>query len=302
MYRIVHGRNAVACTAIAVAWVFGTTVAAQENAAAHSAPSRAVDYPLGRLASWDDGLCEMSYYRATDRIYGSRREYTRVQLVNRQWMGRWSGVKAQPDAEDAVAVFKLNLAEEIPTANYNYRYLTTVFLHRPDLKPFKMTVSSQEWCGATFKHLTWLGKAVSVRSFSYFEGEGSRDWLLDGQAVPYEALFLIVRDVAACAEPRDLTVLAAMRSTHQVEPVATKGTLVPRAPARITIAGNAYHARRVDLVWEGPLTGFLVGVDPPYYLLKYTTGPASGELLHVEKRAYWNPKSTSGFYQPGKAP
>ncbi len=54
--------------------------------------------PPGKLAidgpAWDDGLAEMSYYAATDAIYGQRRHFTRVHLMNRQWMDAASGVKA----------------------------------------------------------------------------------------------------------------------------------------------------------------------------------------------------------------
>ncbi|MCH8253098.1 MAG: hypothetical protein IID36_11660, partial [Planctomycetes bacterium] len=133
---------------------------------------------LGALDIWDTGLCEMSFYRAVDVIYGKPRHYTRVHLLNRQWMDGESGVKAERDAPGAIPVFKLNMAEEIPTENYHYRYLTTVFVDRIELKPMKMIVSSQEWCGATFKHLRWGDDTLMVRSFSYFPDEGDRSWVV----------------------------------------------------------------------------------------------------------------------------
>jgi len=117
---------------------------------------------LGSLDTWDDGLAEMSYYRAMDTLYGKPRSYTRVVIINRQWMHPQSGVKTDLIASDSVQVLKANIVEEIPTENYNYRYQTTIFLDRNDLSPFKMVTSSQEWCGTTFKHLRWSNDELTV--------------------------------------------------------------------------------------------------------------------------------------------
>ena len=121
---------------------------------------------FSELPVWEDGSSEMSYYDAKDNIYGTPRKYTRIHMLNRQWMEPISGVKVAKGSPESVAVFKLNIAEEIPTENYDYRYLTTLFLRRPGLEPFKMAVSRQEWFGTTYKQLRWQNKKVTNRSFS----------------------------------------------------------------------------------------------------------------------------------------
>jgi hypothetical protein len=279
------------------------TGAAHADQTRDAAPAGAATaHPFGELNIWDDGLAEMSYYRAVDQIYGRDRSYTRVQLVNRQWMSLTSGVKAAPEGSDSVAVFKLNIAEEIPTENYNYRYLTTVFLTRPALAPFKYVTSSQEWCGTTFKHLRWSDDGLLIKSFSYFEGEGDRTSQLDESPVPYEALILVARDVAAAGTPREVALLKSMRSNRQVEPKILQATLVPRDVTEIKVADDMYQARRVDLEWEGPPTGFVVEAEPPFRLLRYRMDSTRGELLFVERRAYWDRSSSSGFHEPNQAP
>lgn len=258
---------------------------------------------LSALPTWDDGLCEMSYYRTVDNIYGKPRTYTRVQLVNRQWMDAVTGVKADPDSPQAVPVFKLNIAEEIPTENYNYRYLTTVFLKRPDLSPFKLVTSSQEWCGTTFKQARWDGNGISIKSFSYFGGEGDKAWSFGASdAVPYEALLLIARDVAAGGEPRTVEVMRSLRSAHEVTPQFDKVTLLPRDTQRVALAAGEFKARRVDVEWDGPAAGFLVEAEPPYRLLRFRLGPMRADLQHVERRPYWDRSSHSSFYKQGEAP
>ena len=260
------------------------------------------DEILSSLSIWDDGLCEMSYYDTTDIVYGKSRTYTRVHLVNRQWMEPRTGVKTDIIASDTVPVFKLNMAEEIPTENYNYRYLTTVFLRRPDLAPFKMVVSSQEWCGTTFKHLRWGRDGLSLKTFSYFPNEGDTDKTLDGGAIPYESLFLVVRDVAGSGKNRTLSVLPPMRSTHLVEASPVEARLVSGPVEKITMPAGRFDARRIRLDWDGPATSFVVEAAAPFRLLGFHAGDARAELLKVERRAYWDRKWPSAFYETDKAP
>ncbi len=257
---------------------------------------------VSALATWDDGLCEMSYYKASDVVYGKRRRYTRTVLVNRQWMDRESGVKTTDDAADALAVFKINIVEEIPTENYNYRYQTTAFLTRGKLAPFKMVVSSQEWCGTTFKHLRWYDDGLVVACFSYLPDEGDRTWHVKTEATPYEALLLVARDVAATGESRSLDLLPSMRSNRFVEPEPTPARIEPGEQRGVRVPAGTFIAQRVDVVWSGPATHFLVETTPPYRLLMYQMGAQRGELAFVERRSYWDSQAKSGFYKPGKAP
>ncbi|MEE8170318.1 MAG: hypothetical protein V3T70_07200 [Phycisphaerae bacterium] len=257
-------------------------------------------------AIWEDGLAEMAYYDAVRPIYGTPRRYTRVHLLNRQWMDPDTGVKAdQADAAGHVPVFKFNILEQIPTQNYNYRWQTTVFLRRPTLQPFKMVHSSQEWCGATFKHLSWKDAGLVLRSFSYFPGEGKREWRdLPPDAVPFEALFVIVRAAAAANADVKLTILPPMRSNREVAPRPTSATLRTAGDThRVRTPLGRFEARRVTVTLADGVATFEVDTNPPHHLLKYE-GPdgESLSLRFVERRPYWDRGSRSRFYAPGKAP
>ena len=254
------------------------------------------------MSIWDDGLSEMSYFDATDGVYGKQRKYTRVVLVNRQWMDPASGTKADPRSDDSVPVFKLNISEEIPTENYNYRYLNTIFLRRSDLRPFKMVISSQEWCGTTFKHVRWNDEQASFQTFSYFSDEGDRRATATADVVPYEGLLLIARSIAADGHTRFLNLLEPMRSTRLVQPRGGPARLTVHDAGRVTVPAGTFPAVRVKIKWTGPETSFVVESKPPYRLLKYRQGEASGELAFVERRPYWNRASKSGYHKPNQAP
>lgn len=259
---------------------------------------------LGRLSVWDDGLSEMSYYDATDTIYGAQRKYTRVHLLNRQWMSEESGVKTESSSADAVAVFKLNIAEEIPTENYDYRFLTTVFLKRDDLAPFKMAASSQEWCGVSYKHLRWSNDSLSLVSFGYFPGEGRRSWTLSGDAVPFEALVVLARAVVADGRDRSIQMLGSMRSTRGATPTTTSARLVvENETAQVRVPAGSFEVRRVTLS-PAPENGayFDVEAKAPYRWIAFAMDGVTGRLRDAERRAYWDRASQSRFYRQGEAP
>ena len=258
---------------------------------------------LSDLSVWDDGLSEMCYYDATDTVYGTKRHYTRVHLFNRQWMDPATGVKTEPDSPGAVPAFKLLIAEQIPTDNYNYRYLTTVFLRRSDLTPLKMTSSSQEWCGHTFKHLRWTDDRLDVQSFSYFPDEGDRTYQRVADAVPFESLFVLARNVVSTGRTRRLQLLPSMRSNRQVVPDAAAATLVPDSMTkRVTVPLGTFEVRRVQLQSDRLSAWFDVEVDAPHRIIAFEAGRLAGRLQSFERRAYWDQRWGSAVYPRGSAP
>lgn len=261
----------------------------------------------------------MCYYQAVDTIYGQPRRYTRVMLLNREWLNPVQRVKSDDPkaaasgkdgnaAGSEIPVFKLNLMEEIPTQNYNYRYMVTVFLNRESLEPEKLAASSQEWCGTTFKQFQWLPDGLKVRGFSYFEGEGDREWLLPRRPVVYpaEALFVIARALVAADRNLTLHVLPPARSTHVSEPVPQEVSLeVSRESRSVRVPFGRFSARIVTATRPGETepARFTIEAVAPYRLLAYG-GPEGLELslrFH-ERRAYWDRSKPSRFYRQGAAP
>jgi hypothetical protein len=268
---------------------------------------------FSELPVWDDGFSEMSYYDATCTIYDKKRKYTRVHLMNRQTMDPVRAVKTKADAPGATPAFKFIATEEIPTENYNYRFLTSAFFERPSLEPIKVTISSQEWCGTTFKWMHWsrlkdFGPetwSLDLCWYSYFGEEGDQ-WrpFPRSNIDAYETLFVYARAVvAAGGEPRRMHIFKSMHSNHAPDPTPLDAILRPDGkPREITVPLGTFKAQRVVLDWKGDKTWFDVETSAPYRILAFRASNVDAKLRFVERRAYWNRKWKSGFYEQGKAP
>lgn len=272
---------------------------------------------LGRLKIWDDGLSEMCYFDATDRIYDTERRYTRVTMVNREWLDPTTRVKSDrpitggdnSTADQRTAVLKLNIAEEIPTENYNYRLLVTVFLNRDTLELEKLTASSQEWCGATFSQWIRQPGGLVIRSFSYFDGEADQTRTLEnGVGVyPPDALLLIARNVVANSRDVRIRLGPKVRSNHAATDLVLTG-LVSRAESLnspFECAAGQFDASRVSFTDEsGSIRGtFVIESAVPCRLLSYDFHDGTtGTLRFCERRAYWDRNWPSRYYPKGAAP
>lgn len=142
------------------------------------------DWAMNKL--WDDGLAEVAIYDAERVVYDKKRSFEFTQITVKEDFNRAHNVKTDDySRSDLFPVLKVNQFARIPTEKYPYHYLTSLFLHRE--QPWalhKLTTSSQEWCGNTFKAITDEGNSYQEYYNSYFDGqgEGHRD-------LPKNALF-----------------------------------------------------------------------------------------------------------------
>lgn len=271
---------------------------------------------FSELSLWEDGLSEMSYYDASCVLHDKRRKFTRVHLLNRQSMDTTFWVKATEHTKTRIPVFQLIISEEVPTDNYPYRFLTSVFLEHPSLEPFKVAASTQEYGGPTYKYLLWTRNwdndqailpgdwAIDIASHSYWGLEGDRWVPKTADHDPYEGLFLYARAVVASGgESRQMHVLKTLRSNHAADPEPIDGILHTHGDIhKMKVPLGEFDARRVVLEWGGEPTWFEVETAEPYRLLAFRAGDVEAELRFVERGAYWDQNWKSGFYKPGEAP
>ncbi len=279
------------------------------QAAAPDAEGRHAAKPsrLGADRVWDDGLSEMCYYDATREIYGQPRRYTRVHLLNREWFDPAGGTKTDRiDDPAAIPVLKLNISEEIPTENYNYRLLTTVFVRRDSLQPLKVAAVSQEWCGVTYKHLRWGPTGLHARTFSYFEGEGEREWRIPGEPYPLEAAMLLAREAVAGGQPPQvlewLPRLRGNRANADPPAVSAVARWELGGPTRIRVPAGSFEVRPVTLVTDAGETRLWVESAAPWRLIRLESEGETAVLRGCERRAYWDAGSVGKHYSPGNAP
>ena len=270
-----------------------------------AADERHTQSALGKLEIWNDGLSEMCYYDATRTIYGQARKYTRVHLLNREWLDPTTGVKTDnTESPAAQPVFKLNITEQIPTPNYNYRLMTTVFLDRRTLEPLKTVCSTQEWCGVTYKHLRWSETGLNFKSFSYWENEAEQESNLDRNVWPFEALFLLAREyVVSGTVPEVAGILPTLRSNRAVKPDPLKPVKFEKLPAaKLRVPAGTFEAAEIKITIADYDYRIWVETAAPHRVLKFKGKNETGELRFTERRPYWDRASISTFHAPNRAP
>ncbi|MBO0358908.1 hypothetical protein J0X19_13200 [Hymenobacter sp. BT186] len=170
-----------------------------------TAPPRGEELPnaLRRLAPefnpqwamdtlWEDGLAEVAVYNAERVIYDEVRQFEYVQLTVKEEFNQQYKVKTDDyQRPDLFPVMKVNQFCRIPTDQYPYHFLTSLFFRRENpVGLYKLTTSSQEWCGNTFKAFQDDGLQYMQTYNSYWDGQGvgrrrlRRDVLFE-DALPY---------------------------------------------------------------------------------------------------------------------
>lgn len=123
---------------------------------------------------WDDGKAEVATYNATRKIYNKIRTFEYTYLAVSEDFNKEFNVKTDDySRKDLYKVIKVNAFAKIETDNYPYHFLTSMFFLRNNaLILNKMTNSSQEWCGNTFKEYLDTRRGLNLKYHSYWDGEG----------------------------------------------------------------------------------------------------------------------------------
>ena len=146
---------------------------------------------------WDDGKAEVAIYNASRKIYKKDRSFEATLVTVAEEFNERNNVKTDDySRKDLFRVMKYHSFARIPTDNYPYHFATSIFLKRENpLALHKMTSSSQEWCGNTFKEFNRKGSSLSVHFSSYWDNEGSGSRELDGDALFEDQLAYSLRSL-----------------------------------------------------------------------------------------------------------
>lgn len=185
--------------------------------------------------------------------------------------------------KELVPSLKLNVIATIPTDNYPYHYMTSLWTPLADpTRLLKLAQSSQEWCGTTFKEITgWSGDPV-LRFHSYWgaQGDGQHRLPLDG-AVLEDLLPLALRTLPFAPGLR-----IPVRLVRSL--VDTKAALPAVRDAVVEVTGQ------VDGVWavqvhvpDGALSyGF--ASESSHVMTRLSTPDGRRlSLISVSRRRYW---------------
>ncbi|CAN5356148.1 hypothetical protein BH23BAC1_BH23BAC1_46070 [soil metagenome] len=129
---------------------------------------------------WDDGNAEVAKYDAQRIIYGKPRHFEYIYILVKEDFNEEFNVKTDDyDRNDLFNVMKVNQFARIETENYPYHLLSCLFYKRNiPASLHKATISSQEWCGNTFKVFNNNETGYEYKYNSYWDGQGEGNYNL----------------------------------------------------------------------------------------------------------------------------
>ena len=238
---------------------------------------------------WEDGQAEVAIYAAERTVYKKKRTFEYAQITVKEEFNQQFNVKTDDyKRTDLFPVMKINQFAAIPTDQYPYHYLTSLFFRRDEpVALYKLTTSSQEWCGNTFKTIVDDGVNFSETYNSYWDGQGigSRDLRRDvflEDALPYTLRALKFAQLPAF----NLEVLDLQQTNKAAPPVYYKAHLSTTAAPTAEAPAPAWRVvvtlapKKENIYW--------FSVIYPNILLRQTTWDGRSLLLKSTQRsAYW---------------
>jgi hypothetical protein len=280
----------VACVSLCAVALLGTvmTRAAQTGKASSAAGTSA----WASDGIWYDGLVEKATYKASQTIYGKPREFTAVFLTNKEQHDTATNTKSSASSQ-TVEVWKHNQIEVVPTPNYDYKFVATSHVRVGDGVLSRLDVSSQEFCGASFKQyaikLDRQNKpGWTYFGFSYMPESGRVDGYVEGRdekVVAFNALPLWLRGY-------DFSKREAVSFAMLPDQKSNRATPHQPAEATIQFAGETESGYQLELLVEGKLYGrYEMAKDRLHVMLRYEGADGLRyELSSLERTNYWTIK------------
>ena len=133
-------------------------------------------------ARWEQGTAEVAKYQAQRVVYQKSRDFEYTMILVKETFNKKFNVKTDDyQRNDLYDVMKVNKFARIPTDNYPYHYMTSVFFRRDQpATVHKLVNTSQEWCGTTAKYFLNKGRSYTFGYNSYWDGQGVGETTVDG--------------------------------------------------------------------------------------------------------------------------
>ncbi|MBC8043355.1 MAG: hypothetical protein IAF08_07905 [Rhizobacter sp.] len=245
---------------------------------------------------WDDGAAEVARY-AAERITGGkvrRFEYAFLTvkedfLVKEDYATELLVKSDNITGMNFLRAMKVNLFARIETDEYPYHFLTSIFLRRDNpAVMFKLTHSSQEWQGNTFKELLQFERAAKLIYHSYWEGEGDGKqelgtYILTEDQLPFSLRALAFSDTLKVKQRILETLITNKVGTPQLYDAAIE----VKAPEQLRIDSTMRMAWRVEVLLA-PAKKNIYWFDKaaPNLLLKHTAW--DGRKLDLKSVSRYN--------------
>ncbi|GAA3960883.1 hypothetical protein GCM10022407_04740 [Hymenobacter antarcticus] len=238
---------------------------------------------------WEDGLAEVATYAAERVVYKKKRTFDYTQITVKEEFNQQFNVKTDDyKRADLFPVMKINQFCQLQTDQYPYHFLTSLFFRRDQpVALYKMTTSSQEWCGNTFKTIVDDGVNFEETYDSYWDGQGvgSRDLRRDvflEDALSYSLRALRFEQLPSF----NLVVLDLQQTNKATPPVYYEAHLTTSAAVAADVPTPAW--RVAILLGPGKENVYWFAKEYPNVLLRQTTWDGRSLRLKSTRRfAYW---------------
>ena len=238
---------------------------------------------------WEDGLAEVATYEAERVVYKKKRSFDYTLITVKEEFNQEFNVKTDDyQRADLFPVMKVNEFCAIPADNYPYHYLTSLFFRRDQpVALYKLTSSSQEWCGNTFKTIVDDGVNLKESYNSYWDqqGLGSRDLRRDvllEDALPYSLRALRYEQKPAF----DVVVMDLQQTSKASEPIYYQAHLTTTESPAAEAAEPAWRVA-LQLAPDKQNVYWFAKAYPNVLLRQTTWDGRTLQLKGTRRYAYW---------------
>lgn len=242
---------------------------------------------------WYDGKAELNFYDAQIVQYGTPRPTRKVVhiLVTEDHVPSQL-VKADDWRQPGLfKMLKFNDVRSFQTGIYEYRQMMSVFFNVEDQHFAKMTFSSQEWCGTSFKEIVHFRDRSSFDFNTYWEGQGDGHFNIEfpRHLVLYDALPVQLRMLRwESGLEATLQLLPSQISSRAEAPRVSEARLRVEGQEQVDVPAGSFESYRVSVASETAEDIFWFEKAFPHRMLKRQAASGSlFELRATKKLAYW---------------
>jgi hypothetical protein len=262
---------------------------------ASAGPPAAGPNAFAANALWDDGRAEIDAYEASVRRYGIPRTLTAYLIVVKEDLSKKQLVKADPghDPGDLFPVLKLNHVIDYQTGIYTYHQMASGFFDRATMDLVKFSLTSNEWCGNTYKEYTRRDGRGALHVHAYWDNQAevTHDVPAGPDVVFYDGLPVWIRSLPQTpGTTRSLRLVPAQMDSKGAKPEIRPATLRALSEELVIVPAGGFRTLRWELrAGDGRPDFFWTSRDYPHVLVAWDRPDGSGyRLKWTQRLAYWS--------------
>tara|TARA_R110002049_G_scaffold120471_14_gene274934 strand:- start:2500 stop:3420 length:921 start_codon:yes stop_codon:yes gene_type:complete len=256
---------------------------------------------------WYAGTAELNHYKLSQARYGEMRDGDAVLIfVTEDFLTKKQVKNEGSDSKNSTTVLKTNYIKKFNTGIYDYSIMSSIFTpidknNYP--RTFKVTTSTQEWCGQTYLQLNQSKNRYNYAGYSYFMNEGDDKGAVENVLLEDELFNRIRIDYTniPTGEVRLLPATQWMRLTHKkLKPHSAAITLAELETNKMELAITYSKLDRIVTIQFEK--------NSPFRILEWSETAMSGFGESAQKLTtvasldttilspYWNKNKNSDLY------